>query len=268
MAAVTDASSSWWSDQPFLRGVQYATDRNLAARQSIYAYQDPRLDLPAAVLDALDLAGAETIADIGCGNGRYLAEIGRRGHRGSRVGIDASPGMLAAARAKSPGVGLAVGDAATLPLRDGAVDLTLAMHMLYHLPDPAAAIAELRRVTKPGGLVVLGLNGTEHLHELRTIVNAVLLEHGRDERMVHERISLDAGAELAAGCFDSVVRLDFVGELKLPDPGPVASYVRSMSVNLGHDDDDQVVADVVSRLEFGADGYYRVKTHTGCLICD
>jgi SAM-dependent methyltransferase len=264
---VTDASSSWWSDQQLLRGAQYATDRNLAARQSIYAYQEPKLELPAAVLDALDLAGAETVADVGCGNGRYLAELGRRGHQGSLVGIDASPGMLAAARGKSPGAGLAVGDAATLPLRAGAVDLTLAMHMLYHLTDPAAALTELRRVTKPGGRIVLGLNGTEHLHELRTIVNAVLLEHGRDERMAGERISLDAGAELAAGCFDSVVRLDFVGELKLPEPGPVARYVRSMSVNLGHDDDDEVVADVVSRLAFGADGYYRIRTHTGCLIC-
>jgi signal transduction histidine kinase len=42
---------------------------------------------------------------------------------------------------------------------------------------------------------------------------------------------------------------------------------RSMSVNLGHDDLDQVVTEVIDRLDFGADGYFRVKTHTGCLIC-
>src|SRR6185437_546757 len=134
---VTDANSNWWTDQPFLRGVQYATDRNLAARQSIYSYQEPRIDLPLAVLDALDLTGAETIADVGCGNGIYLAELGRRGHRGGQLGVDASPGMLTAARAKSPAAGFAVGDAVALPLRDGAVDLALAMHMLYHLPEPA-----------------------------------------------------------------------------------------------------------------------------------
>jgi SAM-dependent methyltransferase len=265
---VTDANSSWWTDQPFLRGVQYATDRNLAARQSIYSYQEPRIDLPLAVLDALDLTGAETIADVGCGNGIYLAELGRRGHRGGQLGVDASPGMLTAARAKSPAAGFAVGDAVALPLRDGAVDLALAMHMLYHLPEPAGAIAELRRVTKPGGRVVLGLNDTGHLHEMRTVINAVLLSRGRDSgRMARERITLDDGAELAANSFASVVRLDFTGELKLPDPGPVASYVRSMSVNLGHDDLDQVVTEVIDRLDFGADGYFRVKTHTGCLIC-
>ncbi|HET7018335.1 MAG TPA: class I SAM-dependent methyltransferase [Streptosporangiaceae bacterium] len=124
---MTDANSNWWTDQPFLRGVQYATDRNLAARQSIYSYQQPRIHLPLAVLDALDLTGAEIIADVGCGNGIYLAELGRRGHQGGQIGVDASPGMLAAARAQSADAGFAVGDAVALPLRDGAVDVALAM---------------------------------------------------------------------------------------------------------------------------------------------
>jgi hypothetical protein len=45
----------------------------------MYAYQDPKIDLPAAVLDALDLPSGGVVADIGCGNGRYLAELARRG---------------------------------------------------------------------------------------------------------------------------------------------------------------------------------------------
>jgi SAM-dependent methyltransferase len=265
---VTDANSSFWTNQPYLRGVQYATDRNLAARQSIYAYAEPKIDLPGAVLDALELSGTETVADVGCGNGLYLAELGRREHQGGRIGIDASSGMLTAARVASPSGGFAVGDAAALPLRAGAVDLTLAMHMLYHLPDPAGAIAELRRVTKPGGRVAIGLNDTDHLHEMRTVINTVLLSRGRDpDRIAHERISLGSGAEIAAGLFDSVRRIDVVSELKLPGPEPVAGYVRSMSVNLGQADQDEVVADVVARLKFGEDGYFRVKTHGGCLIC-
>ncbi len=40
-----------WADRAFLRGTQYKTDANLAARQSIYAYQHPRIDLAARVLD-------------------------------------------------------------------------------------------------------------------------------------------------------------------------------------------------------------------------
>ena len=48
-------------------------DANLAARQSIYAYQHPPVDLPAQVLDLVDRPAAGVVADIGCGNGRYLA---------------------------------------------------------------------------------------------------------------------------------------------------------------------------------------------------
>ena len=66
----------------FLRGTQYKTDANLAARQSIYAYQQPRVDLAARVLDLAAPAPSDTIADIGCGNGMYLAELAKRGFAG------------------------------------------------------------------------------------------------------------------------------------------------------------------------------------------
>ncbi len=51
----------------------------------------------------------------------------------------------------APPAGLTVADAARLPLADGVADVTLAAHMLYHVPDRRAAAAELRRVTRPGG---------------------------------------------------------------------------------------------------------------------
>ena len=70
------------------------------------------------------------------------------------------------------GVALASADATALPLRDGVADLALAPHMLYHVPDPADALRELRRVTRPGGRVVIVLNGAGHLRELRAAVAA------------------------------------------------------------------------------------------------
>jgi cyclopropane fatty-acyl-phospholipid synthase-like methyltransferase len=64
-----------WSDPRALRDTQYATDANLTARHSIYAYQRPRIDLPGLVLDRAALRGGETVADVGCGNGRYLVLV-------------------------------------------------------------------------------------------------------------------------------------------------------------------------------------------------
>lgn len=160
-----------WADRAFLRDVQYATDRNLAARQSIYAYQQPYVDLPAAIIGLLPLTGSGTVADIGCGNGAYLAELARRGHRDEVLGVDMSTPMLAAAARRAPAARLLAGDATALPLRDQVSDLTLAMHMLYHVPEPAWAVRELRRVTRPNGQVVIGLNGDDHLRELRGLIS-------------------------------------------------------------------------------------------------
>jgi hypothetical protein len=48
-----------WTDRSLLRGVQYRTDANVAARQSLYSWQRPRLDLPPLVLDLAGLCGSE-----------------------------------------------------------------------------------------------------------------------------------------------------------------------------------------------------------------
>jgi SAM-dependent methyltransferase len=262
---VEDAAFSPFTERSSL-DAQYGTDANLAARQSVYAYQRPRPSLPAAVLDLAALAGDENVADIGCGNGPYLAELARRKHRGAVLGADRSPGMLRAAGGRAaPSAGLIAADAAALPLRDDAADVCLAMHMLYHVPDPLAAVRELRRVTRPGGRVLIVLNGEDHLRELRDLVSAALAETGAPP-FPGERVNLDDGADLLAGVFATVTRHDFTGELLIPGPEPVAGYVRSMYVVQQGHDPESVTAAVVSRIPASQDGAFRVRTHTGCLI--
>src|SRR5262249_21639274 len=186
------------------------------ARQSLYRYQEPRLHLPMQVLDRAGLDGTETVADIGCGNGAYLAELARRGHAGPVLVIDLSAGMLRAARARAPGAALAARDAAALHLRDASVGAAIAAHMLYHVPGPAAAVRELRRVTRPGGRVLVVLNGLDHLRELRDLMAAC----GAEAAMSPHRdlLHLDTGAALLASAFASLERHDFVSALPLPGP--------------------------------------------------
>jgi SAM-dependent methyltransferase len=263
-----------WANRDYLRGTQYKTDTNLAARQSIYAYQQPRIDLAARVLDLAAPGRSSTIVDVGCGNGMYLAELARRGFRGRVLGVDLSFGMLAAARqrlataptqAASAPVALANADATALPLRDGAADLAFAMHMLYHVPDPADALRELRRVTRPGGRVVIVLNGVGHLRELRT---AVAEARGDPAAAVGERVGLDDGESLARSFFPRVTRHDFTAELRVPDPEPVADYVRSMAGTGREADAERVVRTVAAAFPRTPDGYYAITSHSGCLICE
>jgi ubiquinone/menaquinone biosynthesis C-methylase UbiE len=279
MAELTDP----WNTPAFLRDVQYRTDANLAARQSIYAYQHPRIDLQARVIDLAAPAPGATVADVGCGNGAYLAELARRGFGGHVLGLDLSLGMLAAARdrlttidpAARPaqetagshgGVSLLAADATALPLPDGVADLTLAMHMLYHVPDPSQAVRELRRVTRPGGRVVIVLNGRDHLRQLREAVAAARADGIM--RSQRERVTLDDGEALTEPYFSSVTRHDFVSELHIPEPGPIVDYVRSMSGTQHAADPERLVAAVASGLRAGPGTVLTITTHTGCLICE
>jgi trans-aconitate methyltransferase len=66
-------------------------------RQSIYAYQEPPIDLARGILSLAGLSGHEVVADIGCGNGIYLAELSRRRHAGPVVGAVAIADRLKAA---------------------------------------------------------------------------------------------------------------------------------------------------------------------------
>src|SRR5579862_3032925 len=267
---------SLWSDRSFLRDVQYQTDANLAARQSIYAYQQPPVNLPGQVLDVALPAvagGAEVVADVGCGNGAYLAELTRRGYGRRLIGADLSPGMLRAARQRTlqagmPGPALVAADAAVLPLRDSCADLTLAMHMLYHVPEPEVALRELRRVTRPGGRLVVGLNGADHHKELRALIGEGLADVGyRGVPMVGERFDLDQGEVLLRRFFPSVARHEFRGQLVIPGPEPVASYVRSMSLAIRLGDPEALIRAVVSRLPSGSGATFLDTTDSGCLVC-
>jgi SAM-dependent methyltransferase len=254
-----------WTDRSFLRDVQYRTDANLAARQSIYAYQRPPVDMVGRVLDLVlpPGASAETVADIGCGNGIYLAELARRGQSGHLIGADMSPGMLHAVRHRTRRPVLLAADAAALPLRDGSADLTLAMHMLYHVPEPGLAVRELRRITR--GRVVVGLNGVDHHREMRELITAALVSLGHDPvPLVSDRFNLDQGETLLRRMFTSVTRYDFPTRLVLPDPEPVAAYVRSLSVTSQFTDPDILVRAVTSRLPHGP---FEDTSHGGFLLC-
>jgi ubiquinone/menaquinone biosynthesis C-methylase UbiE len=133
---------------------QYADDRNLSARQRLWRYQDPYFDIVGWVVRLAGLSPGQRVLDTGCGNGEYLRALAQIPVRAA--GCDLSLGMLRPL-AHRP---LVNADVAALPVRDGAVDAVLAVHMLYHVPDRQAAVRELRRVLRPGGVCVAVTNGT------------------------------------------------------------------------------------------------------------
>jgi SAM-dependent methyltransferase len=117
---------------------------------------------PTAMYDAMRAIGAlpdgSTILDAPCGGGLAFREL-RPDQAVRYVALDRSPGMLERARREAARRGLrrvelVHGDVQDIPLPDGAADLTLTMNSLHVVGNPAAAIAELARCTRPGGRLV------------------------------------------------------------------------------------------------------------------
>jgi SAM-dependent methyltransferase len=95
----------------------------------------------------LDGVGPGTrLLDVGAGLGDLCAEATRRG--AITTGIDLAPNMVLTARDRHPGLTFLEGDAERLPFEAGAFDAVTGAFVINHLPDPEAAVAEMRRVAR------------------------------------------------------------------------------------------------------------------------
>ncbi|ULH16335.1 class I SAM-dependent methyltransferase [Deinococcus sp. KNUC1210] len=102
------------------------------------------------LLNVVPVRETATVLDIGGGDGRCFSELARRGHSGQRALIDAARG----------------GDAHALPFPAQSFDVVLMLRVLAHLHTPALALAEARRVLRPGGRLVVAAHGPLHLAAL------------------------------------------------------------------------------------------------------
>jgi ubiquinone/menaquinone biosynthesis C-methylase UbiE len=113
-------------------------------------------------LDLARLQSGEIVLDVGCGTGTLLIEAAKRvGPSGSIHGVDRSPEMLAHARRKAAARGVSAefqeGSSDHLPFPDASFDAVFCTLMLHHLPAPMqlATVAEMRRVLRPGGRIII-----------------------------------------------------------------------------------------------------------------
>ena len=95
-----------------------------------------------------------TVLDVGCGSGRLLAMLPKHLSGVRLVGVDLAGGMLKAARPfLGPDAVLVQGNCQCLPFADKQFDLVICSHSFHHYPDQLAALREMRRVLKDGGIV-------------------------------------------------------------------------------------------------------------------
>lgn len=161
-------------------------------------------------LDAARLGAPRAVLDVGTGTGNLARAVAHRWPECEVLGVDPSPAFITAAREHPAGGGrvrFELGDALDLPLPDRSVDAALALLVLTFVPDAERAVAEMARVTRPGGVLA-----------------AVLWDYGRGMSMV--RVLWDAAARL-----DPTVAGQDEGVVPLARPGGLADLWRRTGVD-------------------------------------
>ncbi|WP_431278484.1 class I SAM-dependent methyltransferase [Leifsonia poae] len=131
-----------------------------------------------AVVAATGIGRASRVLDIGCGSGEFLAMLDGIG--ADAAGIDPAPGMVALARAAAPKADVQTASAESLPWSDGSFDVVCAFNALQFAEDTLDAVAEMVRVTKPGGLIAVANWAERSRNDIDTIEEALAVADGEE----------------------------------------------------------------------------------------
>jgi ubiquinone/menaquinone biosynthesis C-methylase UbiE len=207
------------SDPAVLREA-YRTGANYLDRVALFEHQRPRIDFLTWVLDHVELHDGDRVVDIGCGPGLYVRRMRARPERLQVVPLDQSAGMVREAGGRG-----VVGDAQWLPFDGGVADAVIAAHFLYHVADIPAAVAELHRIVRRGGAVLVTTNGTRHHARVPELIAAAgdvatITKPGHRFHAGNARDFLDA--EFASVVVDTVT-----SRIVLEDPEPMVRFVDS-----------------------------------------
>jgi SAM-dependent methyltransferase len=270
MSALTRRNSSYdpdmgkRADPRYLRDVVYADPSGVVARASLYDHQHPWIDMTAEALDLLGPVEGRVVADVGCGNGRYIDAVRAAG--GLVIGVDLSAGMLRGV--PSPQAALVAADAQSLPFVDASLDAVLMMHMLYHVPDPGMAVAEAARALRGGGRLLVCTNGPRHLAEMNALWLPLLEEAGirgdlEDVGLVNPRVTAGDARQLLDGHFRGVHERWLPSSVVVTDSAPVIRHAASTTAAQAAGDlRNGLIAEMTEHVDghIRRDGEFRITT--------
>ena len=268
-------------DQAHVVSQMYATEEPLAVRIRIHElYTRPKSDFHTWVLDHIPWRGDERVLDIGCGSGAYIEPVCQRLPQGGRLlAGDLSGGMLRSVAAKSLPVCVSLlnTDATQIPLPDGCCDVVLANHILGHITQIEAAVAEIRRVLRPGGCLVAATNARDSMlvfiAEVEEACCALDYPIEFTPSPIRLRFTLENGWAVLKPSFPTVRQETFESELVFSEAAPPVAYINSLRHIYGLQLPEALAWETLIkqikrqiRLKITAQGEYRVAKTTGVFI--
>jgi SAM-dependent methyltransferase len=210
----------------------HTNPESLRVRMDIHAnFTAPPTDLVPWALGLVAWRGGEQVLDVGCGPGRWYRPLLHRVPQVEYRGIDRFEVMLDGHPAPER---VLPGDIARIPFPDHSFDVVMANHMLFFVDDIDGAIAECKRVLRPGGLFMATTNSNQNMPELQVLLKrAVTLLVPPNSPYLNipaapsDRFSLEVGTRLLARHFGAVVRYDLPGALIFNQADPLLNYLES-----------------------------------------
>lgn len=242
---------------------QYQDASNISARINLHSlYSKNKQGWFSWVYEQLNIKEGQKILEIGCGDGTLWAKD--KGKLPAHVEVvlsDISDGMLRDARrtigTTDERFHFRVFPAQKIPYGENEFDLVVADHVLFYCEDVEKACQEIRRVLKPGGILICSTYGNEHMKEVSELVGKF------DDRIVlaaeklYERFGRENGEEILKPFFECVEWKEYEDYLLVSEPEPLISYILSCHGNQG-----QYILDRYKEFQ----SYVRKKTAGGFRI--
>lgn len=258
------------SYQQYLLTHQYKNAQNLNARIQLHArFSTNKYGWNRWVFDHFNIPAQARILEVGCGPGVLWRSNIHRIPEGWEITLsDFSPGMLEQAqqnlRDSQRHFAFEQFDMQSIPFDDAHFNAVVANHMLYHVPDKARALAEVRRVLKPGGRFYAATNGLEHMRELKELLNRFYSEIGAlwgDVSILSFR--LENGRDILSQAFSTVILHPYEDSLVVTEAAPLVAYVLSMSASGLITDDKSVQFNSFVEQELALHGAIHITKATG-----
>ncbi len=223
---------SKFTDQNYLKTDQYKDASNLNARVTIHdRFSTNPYGWFNWVFDTLiKLPPNSNILELGSGPVLIWKSCINRIPAGWKITLsDLSPGMVDAAWRNLVVTGRTFQfkeiDAQSIPFEDETFDVVIANHMLYHVPDRAKALAEIKRVLKLGGHLIATTAGEKHLHEILDWFRSI---HESDVwEMFVVDFTLENGMEQLRPYFSQVALSHYEDNLQVTEIQPLMDYILS-----------------------------------------
>lgn len=238
------------------------------AQAAIWAYARVPVD-PGWRTAAVNWDGTQVVADVGCGSAPDLRRLVAAGACRRAIGLDKYSVPV-------PARPLVRADARRLPLRDGSVDVAMALHVLHLVGDAHSAVRELRRIVRPGGTVLASADGGESLSEIYQLFADVIADQlGHPVTVTPaSHFTLETGQMMLETEFSRVDLSQLHVPLSFPVERPLVAYLDSIR--------QPILSRVGEQFDYGAalddfgarvgrvtraHGYFRATSRSGVFAC-